>query len=178
MLLLFACLFLAESVFAANIQSRFSSFAGEYGAGGGTSFSYSGPHLNGPITALRIRENPSHILGIQIKYGDVWTEYYGNPAGTLLEVHLQPGEHITQASGKFAAYVNELTFLTNRGRLFRFGQPSGTSFNDFPLDQNGILRYVSGRYSSVIHSIGFHWDRNPFGGCVHCAQVEGKEPSN
>ncbi|XP_053326579.1 zymogen granule membrane protein 16-like [Spea bombifrons] len=164
------CLGLLGSSLAATVQSRMSSFAGEYGAGGGTAFSYSSEQLNGPITALRVRENPSHVIGIQFRYGREWGPYYGNPSGTLLEVVLHAGENITQVSGKVASYVNELMFVTSHGRIFRFGQPSGTCFNDFPLYPGTSLRYVSGRYSSVIHSIGFHWGLQP--GCVHCKQEE------
>ncbi|XP_018096290.1 zymogen granule membrane protein 16 isoform X2 [Xenopus laevis] len=155
---------------ASSIQSRFSSFAGEYGSGGGTAFSFSSEQLNGPITGLRVRENPSHVIGLQFRYGNTWGTYYGNTAGPILEFLLLPGENITQVSGKTAAYVNELMFVTSHGRIFRFGQPSGTSFNDFPLYQTTALRYVSGRYSSVIHSIGFHWGYQP--GCVHCKTEE------
>ncbi|KAM3917803.1 zymogen granule membrane protein 16-like isoform 1-T2 [Leptodactylus fuscus] len=158
--LLCLCLLLGSSV-ASSVQSRLSSFVGEYGAGGGTAFSFSSEQLNGPITGLRVRENPSHVIGIQFKYGGTWGSYYGNPSGTLHEILLYRGENITQVSGKVASYVNELVFVTSHGRIFRFGQPSGTSFNDFPLYRDTVLRYVSGRYSSVIHSIGFHWGINP-----------------
>ncbi|XP_075705120.1 zymogen granule membrane protein 16-like [Rhinoderma darwinii] len=165
--LLCLCLLLGSSV-ASSVQSRLSSFAGEHGAGGGTAFSFSSEQLKGPITGLRVRENPAHVLGIQLQYGGTWGPYYGNSVGTLHEILLYPGEDITQVSGKVAAYVNDLMFVTSRWRIFRFGQPSGTSFNDFPLYGGTVLRYVSGRYSSVIHSIGFHWGVSP--GCVHCTK--------
>ncbi|KAM9305371.1 zymogen granule membrane protein 16-like [Gastrophryne carolinensis] len=158
--LLCLCLLLGSAA-ASSVQSRFSSFAGEYGAGGGTSFSFSSEQIKGPITGLRIRDDASHVRGIQLQYGGIWGPYYGHTSGTLHEILLLPGEYITQASGKFASYVNDLIFVTNRGRLFRFGQPSGTSFNDFPLFEGTALRYISGRYSSVLHSIGFHWGTQP-----------------
>eukprot|EP00079_Xenopus_tropicalis_P013844 XP_002943206.2 PREDICTED: zymogen granule membrane protein 16 [Xenopus tropicalis] len=142
---------------AASIQSRLSSFAGEYGSGGGTAFSFSSEQVYGPITGLRVRENANYIIGLQFRYGNTWGTYYGHTSGLILEILLRPGESITQVSGKTASYVNELIFVTSHGRIFRFGQPSGNCFNDFPLYNNTVLRYVSGRYSSVIHSIGFHW---------------------
>ncbi|XP_063788566.1 zymogen granule membrane protein 16-like isoform X1 [Pseudophryne corroboree] len=165
MLALMCLCLLLGSTAASSVQSRVSSFAGEYGAGGGTAFSFSPEQVKGPITGLRVRENPSHIVGIQLQYGDVWGPYYGNPSGTLHEVLLHRKENITQVSGKVASYVNDLIFVTSLGRIFTFGQPSGTSFNDFPLYDGTFLRYVSGRYSSVIHSIGFHWDTQP--NCVY-----------
>ncbi|KAM4632068.1 zymogen granule membrane protein 16-like [Discoglossus pictus] len=152
--LMCACLLVGSSLTASR----------EYGPGGGTVFSYSSQQLNGPITALRVRENPSYILGLQFCYGNIWGPYYGNADGTLHEVVLRPEENITQVSGKVNSYIAELIFMTSHGRLIRFGQPSGTSFNDYPEQPGNILRYVSGRYSpSYIHSIGFHW-----GLCVNC----------
>ncbi|XP_040296560.1 zymogen granule membrane protein 16-like isoform X1 [Bufo bufo] len=165
--LLCLCLLLGSSV-ASSVQSRMSSFVGEHGAGGGTAFSFSAEQLNGSITGLRVRENPSHIIGVQFQYGGTWGPYYGNPSGTLYEILLHKGENIVQVSGKVASNVNELIFITNRGRILKFGQPSGNSFNDFPLYDGTVLRYVSGRYSSVIHSIGFHWGVSP--SCVNCKE--------
>ncbi|KAM5152206.1 zymogen granule membrane protein 16-like [Mantella aurantiaca] len=166
MLTLLSVCFLLGSTAASSVQSRLSSYAGEYGAGGGTPFSFSSEQLNGQISGIRIRESASHVIGIQLQYGGHWGQYYGNPTGTLFEVLLYRGENITQVSGKFASYVNELVFVTSRGRIFKFGQPSGTSFNDFPLFEGTTLRYISGRYSSVILSIGFHWGVQP--GCYYC----------
>ncbi|XP_072273290.1 zymogen granule membrane protein 16-like [Pyxicephalus adspersus] len=168
MLTLLCVCFLLGSTAASSVQSRLSSFAGEHGAGGGTAFSFSSEQLNGPITGIRIRVNPSHVIGIQIQYGGIWGPYYGNPSGTLSEILLYRGENITQVSGKVASYVNELVFVTSRGRILKFGQPSGNSFNDFPLFEGTALRYVSGRYSSVLHSIGFHWGVQP--SCYHCKE--------
>uniref|UniRef100_A0A8C5QGX1 Jacalin-type lectin domain-containing protein n=1 Tax=Leptobrachium leishanense TaxID=445787 RepID=A0A8C5QGX1_9ANUR len=159
------CLLLGTSL-AASVQSRMSSFAGEYGGGGGTAFSFSSEQIRGAITGIRVRENPSHVLGLQFRYGSEWGSYFGNPTGTLFEVLLAHGENITQVSGKTAAYVNELLFVTSHGRILRFGQPSGNSFNDFPLYPGTTLRYVSGRYSTVILSIGFHWGVQP--SCTYC----------
>ncbi|XP_066433664.1 zymogen granule membrane protein 16-like [Eleutherodactylus coqui] len=165
--LLCLCLLLGSSV-AASVQPRRSSFVGEYGAGGGTPFSFSSEQLNGPITGLRVREHPSYIMGIQFRYGGSWAPYYGSSSGTLHEVLLHQGENIIQVSGKWSSYVTELIFVTSRGRMLRFGQPSGTSFNDFPLYAGTVLRYVSGRYtSSYLSSIGFHWGDND---CVHCKE--------
>ncbi|XP_078506673.1 zymogen granule membrane protein 16-like [Lissotriton helveticus] len=151
---------LTSPVLSSEIKTRQSSHSGEFGGGAGVPFTTSGEHLNGPITGLRIRESTSYILGIQIRFGYIWSQVYGSTSSSYLEVTLSYGEHITQVSGKYSSYVNELIFLTNKGRMFRFGQPSGSCFNLFPLHSNTFLRYISGRYSgSLITSIGFHWDR-------------------
>ncbi|KAJ1125473.1 hypothetical protein NDU88_003905 [Pleurodeles waltl] len=151
---------LTSPVLTSEIKSRLSSFSGEFGGGSGVAFTTSGEHLNGPITGLRIRESTSYILGIQIRFGSTWGQMYGSTSSSYLEVILRHGEHIIEASGKYSTYINELIFLTNQGRMFRFGQPSGSCFNLFPLNSNTVLRYISGRYSgSYITSIGFHWDK-------------------
>ncbi|KAM4632207.1 zymogen granule membrane protein 16-like [Discoglossus pictus] len=160
--LMCACLLVGSS-FAAHIQRRSSFFEGEHGDGGGTAFSYSKEQENGPITALRVSESDTCIVGLQFRYGKVWGPNYGGSRGPLHEVELRPGEDIIQVSGKKNSYVAELIFLTNYGRLLRFGQPSGTSFNDFPPHPDYTLRYVSGRYGGLLftythlYSIGFHW---------------------
>ncbi|XP_069058087.1 zymogen granule membrane protein 16-like [Pleurodeles waltl] len=151
---------LTAPVLSSEIRTRLSSHSREFGGGSGVAFTTSGLHLHGPITGLRIRESTSYILGIQIRFGSIWSSLYGSTSSSYLEVLLRHGEHITQVSGKYSSYVNELIFLTNQGRMFRFGQPSGSCFNLFPLHSNTVLRYISGRYSgSLITSIGFHWDR-------------------
>lgn len=47
------------------VQSRSSSFSGEYGGKGGKRFSHSGNQLDGPITAFRIRVNSNFIVGYE-----------------------------------------------------------------------------------------------------------------
>lgn len=45
------------------VQSRTSSYSGEYGGKGGSRFSHSGNQLDGPITAIRVRVNRYYIVG-------------------------------------------------------------------------------------------------------------------
>ncbi|XP_073490933.1 zymogen granule membrane protein 16-like [Aquarana catesbeiana] len=167
MLTLLCVCFLLSSTAAVSVQSRRSSFSNEFGAGGGTAFSFSSDERNGQITGFRIRETTSNIVGIQLQYGDVWGPFYGYSIGTLFEVLLFRGENITQVSGKTGSCVYELIFVTSRGRIFKFGQPSGTSFNDVPLFEGTVLRYISGRYTpNFLSSIGFHWGTQP--SCYNC----------
>ncbi|XP_066433662.1 zymogen granule membrane protein 16-like [Eleutherodactylus coqui] len=154
----------------AAAEQRGSSYSGEYGGGGGKRFSHSGNQLDGPITALRVRVNRYYIIGIQIRYGNNWSEYKGGTIlGDIEEIFLHPGEHILQVSGKYSTYLRKLVFVTNKGRTFPFGKDYGTSFNAVPLYANTVLRYISGSSGSVIDAIGFHWD-NPSSNCVHCKQ--------
>ncbi|XP_043943143.1 zymogen granule membrane protein 16-like [Protopterus annectens] len=166
--------FIAVTFGAGNAaQPRFSSYSGEYGVGGGTAFTHSGVHMSGTITALRIRESTSYVVGIQVRYGNVWSNYEGNQGGTLHEINLYPGEYINQVSGKQNSYIAQLIFVTNLGRMFHFGQPSGTCFNSFPIYRNTILRYISGRHNGgVITAIAFHYDmlRDSNGNCITCKE--------
>ncbi|XP_073490901.1 zymogen granule membrane protein 16-like [Aquarana catesbeiana] len=161
MLTLLCACFLLGSTATSSVQSLSSSFSKEYGGGKGTPFSFSNDQRSGPITAIRIREGPSFLNGIHFRYGNHWAPFSGGHSGSFHEFLLHSGENITQVSGKFDSYVNELVFVTSHGRIFKVGQSSGTSFNDFPLFGGTVLRYISGRYSDVLNSIGFHWGFQP-----------------
>ncbi|XP_043943866.1 zymogen granule membrane protein 16-like [Protopterus annectens] len=146
-----------------------SSYSGEYGGGGGKRFSFSGNQIYGPITAMRVRSSSFYITGLQVRFGQVWSNTVGGRIGNLEEVFLHPGEHIIQAYGKYTSHVRQIVFVTNKGRQFPFGKSKGTSFNAAPLYPNTALRFFSGSESSAIDAIGFHWDVAD-SGCVHCAK--------
>ncbi|ELW66364.1 zymogen granule membrane protein 16 [Tupaia chinensis] len=152
---------LCASVSANAIQTRSSSYNGEYGGGGGERFSHSGNQLDGPITAIRIRVNSYYIVGLQVRYGTTWSDYVGGSRGDLEEVFLHPGESVIQVSGKYKNYLRKLVFVTDKGRYLSFGKDTGKSFNAAPLYPNSVLRFISGRAGSVIDAIGFHWDSYP-----------------
>ncbi|MEE6521655.1 hypothetical protein FKM82_019928, partial [Ascaphus truei] len=148
-------------------QPRSSSYSGEYGGGGGKRFSHSGNQLDGPITALRVRVNRNYIVGLQIRYGQTWSQHVGGSSGDTEEIFLHPGESVTQVSGKYSSYIRRMVIVTDKGRFFPFGKEYGTSFNAVPLHPKTVLRYISGSSGSVIDAIGFHWD-TPTSNCVHC----------
>ncbi|KAM4632210.1 zymogen granule membrane protein 16-like [Discoglossus pictus] len=158
---------LLSALSIAAAQQRSSSFSGEYGGGGGKRFSQSGNQLDGALTAIRVRVNRNYVVGLQARYGTVWSSYQGGKLGDLEEIFLHPGENVIQVSGKYSTYIRRLMFITNKGRMFSFGKDYGTSFNGVPLFPNTVLRYFSGSSGSVIDAIGFHWDY-PSSGCVHC----------
>ncbi|XP_068959803.1 zymogen granule membrane protein 16-like [Petaurus breviceps papuanus] len=142
-------------------QQRGSSFSGEYGNGGGTSFTFSGNHRQGKITGFRVHEQCSgKIYAIQFQYAGSWTELHGYKTGKSHEVLLKNGERITQVLGKYYSYyIQQLIFITSYGRIFTFGQPSGFSFNASPHYRGGFLSYVSGHQDGYgLTGIGFHWD--------------------
>ncbi|XP_069860091.1 zymogen granule membrane protein 16 [Dipodomys merriami] len=152
---------LCASASANAIQLRSSSFNGEYGGTGGQRFSHSGNQLEGPITAIRVRVNSYYIVGLQVRYGKVWSDYVGGKQGDLEEIFLYPGESVVQVSGKYKRYLKKLVFVTDQHRYLAFGKDSGTSFNAAPLYPNTVLRFISGRAGSLINAIGLHWDYYP-----------------
>ncbi|XP_021093110.1 zymogen granule membrane protein 16 isoform X4 [Heterocephalus glaber] len=158
---------LCASTSAKAALARSSSYNGEYGGGGGKRFSHSGYQLEGPITALRVRVNKYFIVGLQVRYGKVWSDYVGGKSGDLEEIFLHPGESVIQVSGKYKSYLRKLVFVTDKGRYLPFGKDTGTSFNALPLYPNTVLRFISGRSGSVIDAIGLHWDSYP-SDCSSC----------
>ncbi|XP_008584764.1 PREDICTED: zymogen granule membrane protein 16 [Galeopterus variegatus] len=158
---------LCASASASAIQARASSYNGEYGGGGGKRFSHSSYQLEGPITALRVRVNTLFIVGLQVRYGTVWSDYVGGSLGDLEEIFLNPGESVIQVSGKYKLYLRKLVFVTDKGRYLSFGKDTGTSFNAVPLYPNTVLRFISGRAGALINSIGLHWDTYP-SSCSSC----------
>uniref|UniRef100_A0A5F9DNE3 Zymogen granule membrane protein 16 n=1 Tax=Oryctolagus cuniculus TaxID=9986 RepID=A0A5F9DNE3_RABIT len=152
---------LCASASASAIQARSSSYNGEYGSGGGERFSHSGLQLEGPITAIRVRVNSLYIVGLQVRYGKVWSDYVGGKLGDLEEIFLHPGESVIQVSGKYKYYLRKLVFVTDKGRYLSFGKDTGTSFNAVPLHPNTVLRFISGRAGLFINAIGLHWDNYP-----------------
>ncbi|XP_067421811.1 zymogen granule membrane protein 16-like [Emydura macquarii macquarii] len=143
---------------AAENEDR-HSISGEFGSAAGTSFSYSGPHLWGPITAFRVWEYPYYyIYGIQLQFAHRWSESYGLQRGTKHEVTLFRGERITQVSGKHSTYIYQLIISTSHKRIFFFGQPYGTCFNALPLDRTDVLSFLSGHHNGAgITGLMMHW---------------------
>ncbi|KAM9208787.1 LOW QUALITY PROTEIN: zymogen granule membrane protein 16 [Dugong dugon] len=144
---------LCASAFASAIQAQSSSYNGEYGGGGGK-FSHSGNQLEGPITNLCIR-NRYYIVGLQVHYGKVWSDYVGGSLGYLEEIFLHPGESVIQVSGKYKNYVRKLVFVTDKGRYLPFGKDAGASFNAVPSHPNTML-YISGQVGAIIDATGLH----------------------
>uniref|UniRef100_A0A8C5GAB1 Zymogen granule membrane protein 16-like n=1 Tax=Gouania willdenowi TaxID=441366 RepID=A0A8C5GAB1_GOUWI len=125
------------------------------GSGSGTTYSITGEDR---ITAIRVWERySSYITGLQVCYGLIWSERVGREDNTIHEMELYDGERIIQVSGKYTSYIQSLVFVTNMSRSLFVGQPSGYSFNMFPTHEQAELRFLSGRASSYISSIGTHW---------------------
>ncbi|CAJ1083205.1 hypothetical protein INR49_027424%2C partial [Xyrichtys novacula] len=139
----------------ADVQPPFYSFSPSVGSGGGTSYSLRG---EGRITAIKVWERSnSYINGIQFRYDYIWSPVVGRQSGDLQELELHEGETIIQISGKHSGYIRSLVFITSEGRALFAGQGTGISFNMYPTNSMAELRFLSGRFSSYISSIGAHW---------------------
>ncbi|KAM8869086.1 zymogen granule membrane protein 16 isoform 2-T5 [Spinachia spinachia] len=134
------------------------SYSPSVGGGGGTSFSTEGGY--GKITAIRVWElNNAYIVGIQMRYGAIWTERAGRAFGLPQELELFDGETIVQVSGKYHTnYIYQIKFVTSRGRSLFSGQPLYTSFNFYASHPDAELKLLSGRFDhSGISTLGAHW---------------------
>uniref|UniRef100_A0A5F9DT24 Jacalin-type lectin domain-containing protein n=1 Tax=Oryctolagus cuniculus TaxID=9986 RepID=A0A5F9DT24_RABIT len=152
---------LCASASASAIQARSSSYSGEYGSGRGEPFSHSDLQLEGPITAIRVRADSFNIVGLQVRYGQVWSDYVGGKLGDLEEIFLHPGESVIAVSGSYGNYLKTLNFYTDEGRFLSFGKGTGVIFYAVPLDLDAVLRFISGRAGLFINAIGLHWDTIP-----------------
>nr|XP_040021570.1 zymogen granule membrane protein 16-like [Gasterosteus aculeatus aculeatus] len=134
------------------------SYSPSVGGGSGTSFSTEGGY--GKITAIRVWElNNAYIVGIQLRYGGIWTERAGREIGVPEELELFDGETIVQVSGKYHSnYIYQLKFVTSRGRILFAGQPLYASFNFYASHPDAELKLLSGRSDgSGITALGAHW---------------------
>ncbi|XP_054620038.1 zymogen granule membrane protein 16-like [Dunckerocampus dactyliophorus] len=156
-MLLFAFLAFLPVTSLADYQAETEhySFSPQVGSGSGRTYTITG---SGRITAVRVWEAYSnYIYGFQFRYGHIWSNVSGYSYGQPQEMTLFDGEAIVQISGKYAHYVQSIVFTTNKGRSLYAGQPQGHSFNMYPTNKDGELRFISGRFHGAITSIAAHW---------------------
>ncbi|AWO96957.1 putative zymogen granule membrane protein 16-like isoform 3 [Scophthalmus maximus] len=155
MLSLLFCAVLCASCMATPALEYYS-YSRAVGTGSGTSFSTVGV---GSITAIRVWEvQNNYIAGIHLRYDYIWSKMIGRTYGTVNELRLFDGERIVQVSGKYYSYIQQLIFVTSRGRTLTVGQPSQFSFNFYPTHPDAELKLLSGRVNTAgITSLGAHW---------------------
>lgn len=134
---------------------------------GGYGWSDSSTHLNGPITAIRIKADDLYIRSIQIKYGETLGILHGGDYYTHLKLEtftIPKNDNITQVIGRADAYVDRLQFKTSLGSTSKiFGGSGGKAFSAKPDGSNCTLSYISGRSDDWMDNITFHWLCQPEG---------------
>uniref|UniRef100_A0A3P8TVP4 Jacalin-type lectin domain-containing protein n=1 Tax=Amphiprion percula TaxID=161767 RepID=A0A3P8TVP4_AMPPE len=112
----------------------------------------------GRITAIRMWSGyNSFIFGIQFRFGPIWSRTVGSKVGVLQEIQLFEGEYIIQVSGKYGRYIQQLIFVTSRGRFLIAGQPTFQSFNMFPERKDAELIFIGVRFQRALTAIAAHW---------------------
>ncbi|KAL2080230.1 hypothetical protein ACEWY4_024023 [Coilia grayii] len=129
---LLALSLLFVSALAQNLPDNYP-FSVPVGSGSGTGFVTSG---EGRITAVRVWElNNNQITGFQLRFDYVWGPIIGRSSNDRVDMTLFDGETIIQVSGKYnpSSFIELVQFMTNRGRFLSAGQPTGLSFNYYPI---------------------------------------------
>ncbi|XP_008290604.1 zymogen granule membrane protein 16 [Stegastes partitus] len=146
-------LLLAASV-QADEEPHFS-YSPAVGSASGAESTLTG---NGRITAVRVWSGySSFIFGLQLRFGAIWSQLIGRKVGDFCEMELFEGEAIVQVSGKYGRFIQQLVFVTSRGRFLMAGQPSYHSFNMYPAHQDAELVFVSTRYRGALTAFAAHW---------------------
>ncbi|XP_013399624.1 zymogen granule membrane protein 16-like [Lingula anatina] len=131
---------------------------GPYGGSSGDWFSDFGSSLYGPISSILIRHG-GIIDGIQFIYGDN-TEgtFAGGQGGNAETLVLNTDECIHKiriGMDQGSEYVGQLYFTTNKHTYGPYGMQNTTLWD---VEHGGQpLMYVSGRYSSYLNALTFHW---------------------
>ena len=102
----------------------------------------------------------SHVNGIQVTYRlsngqEYAAPHHGGGGGGLniININVDSGERIIGISGRTGGLVDQLTFITNHGRIF--GPYGGNGGGQFTV--NGcLLRGILGRSGRLLDSIGFY----------------------
>ncbi|XP_021500407.1 zymogen granule protein 16 homolog B [Meriones unguiculatus] len=128
----------------------------------GTYFYIIGNH-HGELKGIRIFLTPSrHIKGIQLRFGNFWSDTYGYPSLNYKDFLLEDGEHVTKVEGSVSICLNSLNFITNKRRVASFGVKGGRPFEDTG-DSNKHLVTINGMLlpGVCIKGMGFIWEHGP-----------------
>ena len=132
--------------------------AGTFGGGGGSAFNELLNDCGATIRRIVIRSG-SRVDAIQITYrlssGQESTgSRYGGTGGTqrTININVDDGERVIGVFGRSGSNVDQLGFVTNKGRIFGpYGACGGGPFTVNSCHVRGIF----GRSGSRIDSIGF-----------------------
>ena len=130
-----------------------------YGGGGGRAFNELPDNCKATISKITIRYG-KFVDSIQLTYrlsnGKDYTGHcFGGRGGRKAEVHIDVdgGERVTGVFGKSAGLLDQIGFVTTKGRIFGpYGGCGGRPFHVNSCHVHGIY----GRFGALIDSIGFH----------------------
>ncbi|XP_072494119.1 zymogen granule membrane protein 16-like [Notamacropus eugenii] len=117
------------------------------------------------ITGIRVQVGTSgYLTSIQVQHGTTWSPRHGSLQGTLQEVILNTDESIVQVTGSNGKThcLQQLTFVTDKGRKLEFGQVGPNHFNALPQTVGDALSSIFGRYDSAcLTGLTFEWISGP-----------------
>ena len=132
--------------------------AGTFGGGGGGAFNELPNNCGGTVRRIMIRSG-SRLDSIQVTYrlssGQDYTgPHHGGTGGGLhtIDIDIDGGERVIGVLGRSGSAVDQVGFVTNRGRIF--GPYGGCGGGPFTVNSCHI-RGIFGRSGSRIDSIGF-----------------------
>lgn len=101
------------------------------------------------------------IKGIQLRFGNDWSDVYGSRSLKYKEFLLKDGEHVTQVSGTRKLCLTSLSFTTDKGRALTFGVRTGRSFDESGGSDKHLVT-VNGTHTPglCITGMGFKWEVN------------------
>ena len=139
-------------------SSGCESSAGTFGGGGGKAFNELPNDCGATIRRIVIRSG-KHVDAIQITYrlssGQDYTgNRYGGTGGSpnTINIDIDAEETVTGVFGRSGREVDQLGFVTNKGRIF--GPYGGSGGRPFTVNRC-LVRGIFGRSGSRIDSIGF-----------------------
>ncbi|XP_052053445.1 prostatic spermine-binding protein-like [Apodemus sylvaticus] len=101
------------------------------------------------------------IKGIQLQFGNYWSEVYGSRSPDSIEFLLEDGEHVVKVNGSAMLCLTSLTFTTNKGRVATFGVRRGRFFDNSGGSGKHLVT-VNGTHTPglCITGMGFKWEDN------------------
>ncbi|XP_072494140.1 prostatic spermine-binding protein-like [Notamacropus eugenii] len=129
----------------------------------GTLFSTSQQKRGGIVRAIKLFFGSlGYLKSIQVKIGDEWSSKYGVPGGRESRIILYEGESIIRVSGHGSLCIHEVEVETTAGRIFEFGKPVGTYFDDSIPQFNMELSGIEGLYGYIcIKKLKCKWSYIP-----------------
>ena len=69
---------------------------------------------------------------------------------------LEPGEFITEITGRYSSYIDQIEIRTNLGKVKRFGSTSGLHDFQYSAPENYEISGIWGRAGRLVDAIGVY----------------------